>query len=987
MDDAADKLRDVLSGIIDGDHIVDTVASFRKYGTANILGVHVGSMHAARLYTESQKQYLPKGICPEIVIIDECHHAASEGALAGVEVRRQIATQTYIAAKQLLSGEFWEQSRAPQLAILMSATPFRSAAQFVNLLRLLTHGIERSDGSVFSAFDGGIQATDLRNVLQDERTAASVVWRRQSDEGVRSWSGNRIFPNLKVVRPHQVPDNTSETPRLPQPSSQFLELLSQVKSSVTSIARAHNQAFGGFAIAQLEKKLTSSSVAGACWLFSWAVRHSFWETQEEYKNDKGHGTEGLRRLIRRISQRIAEYNTQSTTGHSAVRFPSDGFEFDAKSLAQPGVLFDIQKYSKAMREDAPEVSKWLADQPQIAALVDLAETLLNLGKNDGDKRGAEDAKLAWLNDLLQRHPDDRFILFTESLQTCEVLESALGSTCRVLVGSMSKAARTQAVADLRNPRMNARVLVATSAADEGFDLQVASKVIHWDLSSSPAILMQRNGRVARLGQVRDVIAYYLILTGTHEERRDSTLQVKFAELGIDDEAMKSRILGSLTEQEEDQLEQAIEDSATAVVGDILKKAKGDNEKMDEELASITATLKESQVLSREDLAARLSLWKELGLPDAAVGDIEFEFHSMKWDRPVFAEASRMEPAEAKTARFRNDKITQDLVFDPEYLVFGPKESGRHVRLAGLPPWIKKSTRYDRPCIVPYDKSDVLGRLLQGAARLQRADFLVIPRDCLGNQRWGAEARWLLFCTHPLREVENVQAPKQRPYLTYYAFSDIVVGVTPTPLDEEGADAAEVHDFLYRAEQYALRGVLFGVDDGSTVEAARNAGTGLQAWVESVTKFGAQSFLDEAKYFVPIPVALVSIVSSREHALKALFEGNEQVVRFAEAVLLKIEARSDHAFHLSELDETAINAGCSADEALSALAVLASRTVGKLRLDLRTGNGVQSPVTASEFVEQLRSWWKDKAVTDDAWREWAEGVEVRWIACASGGEVS
>ena len=43
------------------------------------------------------------------------------------------------------------------------------------------------------------------------------------------------------------------------------------------------------------------------------------------------GTEGLRRLIRKISQRIAGYNPLSTTGHTTVRFPSDGFEFEATS--------------------------------------------------------------------------------------------------------------------------------------------------------------------------------------------------------------------------------------------------------------------------------------------------------------------------------------------------------------------------------------------------------------------------------------------------------------------------------------------------------------------------------------------------------------------------------------------------------------------------------------------------------------------------------
>ena len=860
-EDAADKLRDVLSGVIDGDHIVSTVPSFRSYGIGNPDGVLVASMHAARLYTDGKKKHLPIGICPEIIIIDECHHAASEGDLAGVEIRRQVATQTYVAAKQLLSGEFWIDSKAPQLAILMSATPFRSRAQFVNLLRLLTHGVERPAGAKFGAYDAHIQANDLRSVLRDEQTAASVVWRRQSDDGVRSWSGNRIFPNLTVLRPHQVSDNDTDTPRLPNPSSQFLNLLSRVKDSVVEIANAHEQGFGGFAIAQLEKKLTSSSIAGACWLFSWAVRHCQWDTQVDYTNDKKPGTDGLRRLIRRISQRIAEYNTQSTVGHATVGFPSDSFKFEAKSLAQAnGLVKEIQQYSNSMREDAAEAGMWVAEQTEISRLVSLAEELLDLGSNGGDNGGAEDAKLKWLNQMLQRHPDDRFLLFTESLQTCETLQSALGNTCRVLVGSMSKSARNQAVDDLRNPRMNARVLVATSAADEGFDLQIASKVVHWDLSSSPATLMQRNGRVARLGQVTDVVAYYLILTGTHEERRDSALQAKFADMGIDDEALKSRILGSLSEEEEARLEQAIEDNEDGVVGDILSKATNDNEEMDKELADISEKLQYVQVLSREDLADRLAAWKSMGMPDAATAGITFKFDEVTWDRPVFGEVSHMESTESKIARITDGDTKQELVFDPEFLVFGPKDNGSPFRLAGIPPWINTVNRHDRHSIIPYTKTDLLGQLLQGIARLRCADFLSILRSYLGDSvQLREDACWLLFCTHPLREVETKQPIKPRPFLTYYAFSKLVEGETPTPLNDEGADATEVHEFLRCAEKHAVAGDFSDMDDRSQIEAAQKAGSILRDWIESVTKYGAASFLDKEEYFVPIPVALVSIV--------------------------------------------------------------------------------------------------------------------------------
>jgi Type III restriction enzyme, res subunit len=387
VDDAVAKLKDVLNGSIEDRKIVATVSSFRHYGKEDTTGVHVASMHAARLYVgEKPKEKLQPGNCPQVVIIDECHHAASEGDLAGTVLKRSEVTQTYVAVKQLLSGEFWPDSAPPELAILMSATPFRSRAQFVNLLRLLTDGVPRPDGSRFRAFDAGVQAEQLRSVLQDEKAAVTVAWRRQSDEGVRSWTGKRIFPNLTIVRPHQPLDGDSATPRLPAPSTQFLALLREVKSTVARIARAHGQSFGGFATAQLEKKLTSSSIAGACTLFTWAVRHCEWSTQKEYEEDTRPGTEGLRRLLRLISRRIAEGNQQAKAEHATVRFPTDNnFAFEAIKIAQQkGRLPDIQRYSKQIRDDDSEAGQWVADDSEICALVGLSEKLLGVAP-EGEK--------------------------------------------------------------------------------------------------------------------------------------------------------------------------------------------------------------------------------------------------------------------------------------------------------------------------------------------------------------------------------------------------------------------------------------------------------------------------------------------------------------------------------------------------------------------------------------------------------------------------
>ena len=54
-----------------------------------------------------------------------------------------------------------------------------------------------------------------------------------------------------------------------------------------------------------------------------------------------------------------------------------------------------------------------------------------------------------------------------------------------------------------------RLLLATDAASEGINMQECCRwVIHYDIPWSPSKLQQRNGRVSRHGQVRDVSVHY-----------------------------------------------------------------------------------------------------------------------------------------------------------------------------------------------------------------------------------------------------------------------------------------------------------------------------------------------------------------------------------------------------------------------------------------------------------------------------------------------
>jgi hypothetical protein len=64
-------------------------------------------------------------------------------------------------------------------------------------------------------------------------------------------------------------------------------------------------------------------------------------------------------------------------------------------------------------------------------------------------------------------------------------------------------------AEFEDPTAAVRLLLATDAASEGINMQESCRwVIHYDIPWSPSRLQQRNGRVSRHGQVRDVSVHY-----------------------------------------------------------------------------------------------------------------------------------------------------------------------------------------------------------------------------------------------------------------------------------------------------------------------------------------------------------------------------------------------------------------------------------------------------------------------------------------------
>ena len=112
-------------------------------------------------------------------------------------------------------------------------------------------------------------------------------------------------------------------------------------------------------------------------------------------------------------------------------------------------------------------------------------------------------------------PDERLVVFTEYMASLEYLRARLekrfgaGEWMRAFYGGMNDAERDAVKRDFNDPRSPARVLLATDAAGEGLNLQRAARyLLHWDIPWNPARMEQRNGRLDRHGQERDVHIFH-----------------------------------------------------------------------------------------------------------------------------------------------------------------------------------------------------------------------------------------------------------------------------------------------------------------------------------------------------------------------------------------------------------------------------------------------------------------------------------------------
>jgi hypothetical protein len=174
-------------------------------------------------------------------------------------------------------------------------------------------------------------------------------------------------------------------------------------------------------------------------------------------------------------------------------------------------LFDIKKLKKDLLADAK-------------ALIDVLQDI-------GQWKPSQDEKLIALVNLLEKiHPNEKVLIFTQFADSVRYITDNLqinniGNIAGVTGQSKDPTELTGRFSPVSNGKQNQvlknhelRILVATDILSEGHNLQDCAIIINWDLPWAIIRLIQRAGRVDRIGQNAEKIICYSFLPAEGVER-------------------------------------------------------------------------------------------------------------------------------------------------------------------------------------------------------------------------------------------------------------------------------------------------------------------------------------------------------------------------------------------------------------------------------------------------------------------------------------
>jgi superfamily II DNA or RNA helicase len=415
----------------------------------------IASLHRLAFVSNWEKRLKDAGKW-DVVVVDECHRLRMYGT-----GENQTAQKWFRVVERLLASHLAENGHV----YFLSGTPHQGNPDvFLNLAGLLC-GLPRV-----------ATAREQRSAL-----GGRVIFRVK--EEVLDWENKPLFPKRDIRDPVLTPTSAEDNVLLSDIADYFDWLLSEGVHLPSNTRRAI-----GFVKSNALQYAASSPKAGFSFLLRRYLRNFAGEGSEKRMEDwagllvpyrnrpaREKPSELLAYVIKTVEQEEDEEDDEGTLTET-VGPSTASYDAREKEKLRLGSLLD--QYAKFLK--GPDVQ----------------------------------AKFLSLKRLLEE-ADEPFVVFAQSLDTVYEIRRFLNDSsipCSIIVGGQDPAERKRQMETFRQPgRLGRPVLVSSSAGGEGINLQIARRLIHFDLQWNPMVLEQRIGRIHRIGTIDTVIVQTILL--------------------------------------------------------------------------------------------------------------------------------------------------------------------------------------------------------------------------------------------------------------------------------------------------------------------------------------------------------------------------------------------------------------------------------------------------------------------------------------------
>jgi superfamily II DNA or RNA helicase len=433
----------------------------------------------------------------DMIVFDEAHHLSR--TRYGTKIQ---ATQNYKLADALRTHT--------RDYLFLSATPHQGDTfQFWSLVSLL-------DEHLFASPESVEEHRGLLNRIMFRRTKREVTNSRGEPIFMRRQVQSQIFD--QAARERLFYDRLTEYLREGYNAAGIGE------KRTTSKQRAI-----GFVMATFQKIMSSSpraiKQALRRRLMVLLMRHMLELEQKRKKTSTGALAEKILNLqdeIRALAEQIVE--TRRDLGESTDA------DLLVNAIRQRVTRSMMEETSWALDgdEEGDEGVFADADIPDEAGKV---RDLIKLVPDGADRKFVTLTRA--IDELRRESKDERFVIFTQYLETLAFLREELAKTYgaeKIAVIRGGPLDEKIAAVEKFWSADGARFLISTSAGGEGINLQVGRILFNYDLPWNPMAVEQRIGRIHRYGQQDTCQVYNLVARDTVEERIYGMLDQKLGDI-------------------------------------------------------------------------------------------------------------------------------------------------------------------------------------------------------------------------------------------------------------------------------------------------------------------------------------------------------------------------------------------------------------------------------------------------------------------------